>query len=121
VVLTVTDVKDNSIDPAADIVIDATGYRFRCLPVLDEHGADIKLQGARTGHWVDRRCRLLDASGKAVPGLFAIGLGTGYLPSGIMGGEPSFTAQTNGLWYYQNDLGATIVNELLNEDPADLS
>jgi UDP-N-acetylglucosamine 2-epimerase len=104
----------------SDVEIDATGYRFRSVPLVNERMEPIALLGEHTGHWVDERCRLLDASGIALPGLYAMGLATGYIPSGALGGEPSFAAQTNGLWYYQNSLGAIIVNELLHADPTGL-
>jgi hypothetical protein len=30
-----------------------------------------------------------------------------------MGGEPSFDGQTNGLWLYQNDVGARVLDQVL--------
>ena len=107
-------------DPA-DVVIDATGYRFRKVDIIDASGAPIRLQGERTGHWVDSRCRVLHEDGTPIGGLFAIGLATGYLPAGNLGGEPAFQGQTNGLWYYQHSLGDIIVQELLDAHPATVS
>ncbi len=97
---------------AADVVIAAIGYRPNVLPVLDEAGAPITLL-ARTGPQqplVDGRCRVLDAAGVPLAGLFGIGLAAGFVPRGRLGGEPSFRGQANGLWLWQNDVGALIVD-----------
>lgn len=62
---------------------------------------------------VDRHCRVLDAGGAAVPGLYGIGLAAGFVPWGRLGGEASFVGQANGLWLWQNDVGMMIVDQLL--------
>ena len=97
---------------AADVVIAAIGYRPNVLPVLDEDSAPISLL-ARTGPQqplVDGLCRVLDADSAPLPGLFGIGLAAGFVPRGRLGGEPSFRGQANGLWLWQNDVGALIVD-----------
>ena len=67
---------------------------------------------------VGRDARLLLADGGAIPNIFGIGLGADYRPWGHMGGEPSFEGQTNGLWLYQNYIGAVVhqgVRECLDD------
>lgn len=99
----------------ADLVIPAFGYRPRALRLLDSHGEEIGL-GAWTGRGaplVDRRCRVVDQWSRPVPGVLALGLAAGFVPGGSLGGEPSFVGQTNGLWLWQNDIGAIILDSLL--------
>jgi hypothetical protein len=103
----------------ADLVIAAMGYRPRALPLFNEAGQEIILAaGQGTLPLVNDDSRVLDASGQPVPGVFGIGLAAGYVPSGPLGGEPSFRGQTNGLWLWQNGVGASIVKELLQEEAA---
>ena len=95
----------------ADIVVAAMGYRPYALEVRDRNGKPITLQ-AHTGPqqpMVDGQCRILDAQGAPLPGLFGIGLAAGFVPRGPLGGEKSFRGQANGLWLWQNDVGAMIV------------
>ena len=103
----------------ADVVIAALGYRPRALPVFDEAGEQVVLQ-SETGpqaRLVDNYCRVMDASGKALPHLFAIGLAAGFVPYGKLGGEKSFRGQANGLWLWQNDVGALIADAILSPNP----
>jgi hypothetical protein len=113
------------LDPAADggvpallagaaLIIPAFGYRPRTIPVLDEHGRPVPLSAGPS--LVDSDCRVLDAAGTPVPGLLGIGLASGFTLDGPLGGEPSFTGQTNGLWLYQNGIGRRIVDRLLTPD-----
>jgi hypothetical protein len=100
----------------SDIVIAALGYRPRALPVFDEAGGRVSLQ-SETGpqaRLVDNHCRVMDASGNPLPHLFAIGLAAGFVPYGKLGGEPSFRGQANGLWLWQNDVGAMIADAILS-------
>jgi Pyridine nucleotide-disulphide oxidoreductase len=100
----------------ADLVIAALGYRPRALPVFDEAGERVALQ-SETGpqaRLVDNYCRVVDASGNALPHLFAIGLAAGFVPYGKLGGEKSFRGQANGLWLWQNDVGALITDAILS-------
>jgi predicted oxidoreductase len=62
---------------------------------------------------VDGQCRLLDADAQPIPGAYGLGLASGFVPHGSMGGEPSFDGQTNGLWLYQNDVGARVLDQVL--------
>jgi hypothetical protein len=57
---------------------------------------------------------VLDAERKIVPNAFAIGLAAGFVPTGKLGGEPSFTGQANGLWLWQSDVGGMIVDAILD-------
>jgi hypothetical protein len=92
----------------ADLVVSAFGYRLATVPVFDKDGFPLPL--ARTGPAVGSDARLLDADGRAVPGLFGLGLGSGFTPWGGMSGEASFTGQQNSLWLYQHGLGELIYN-----------
>ena len=98
----------------ADLVIAALGYRPRALPLSDARGRPITLAAhSDRGQMVDGACRVLDAQGHPLPGLFGIGLAAGFLPSGPLGGEPSFSGQANGLWLWQNDVGRMLVDQVL--------
>lgn len=99
----------------ADVVIAALGYRPRALPVLDISGHAIPLQSAGRGAppLVDGQCRVLGGAGMPVPGLLGIGLAAGFVSPALIGGEPSFSGQTNSLWQWQNDVGAVIAQRLL--------
>jgi dTDP-4-amino-4,6-dideoxygalactose transaminase len=107
----------------ADLVIGATGYRPRALPLFDADGAPIQLasDGEGTGPLVDRHCRVLAADGSVVAGAFGIGLAAGFVPWGPLGGEPSFRGNANGLWLWQNDVGQMIVDQVLDGQPVDSS
>jgi dTDP-4-amino-4,6-dideoxygalactose transaminase len=78
----------------ADVVVAALGYRPRALPLLD----------------IDRTPLALAAH---APGLYGIGLAAGFVPTGSLGGEPSFRGKANGLWLWQNDVGRLIVDQVL--------
>jgi hypothetical protein len=49
-----------------------------------------------------------------VPGVFGIGLASGHVPDGRLGGEASFSGKANGLWLWQNDIGQMIIDQLLD-------
>ncbi len=102
----------------AHLVVAALGYRPKALPVLDQANDPIPLL-AQTGPQeplVDGRCRVLDAEGAPLPGLFGIGLAAGFQPRGVLGGEPSFRGQANGLWLWQHDVGNIIVEAVLSPE-----
>ena len=82
------------------------------MPVRDATGREIELLGQEREPMVDGACRVRDTSGQPVAGLFAIGLGSGFRPSGHLGGEPSFRGQTNGLWLYQNGIGRIVLDHI---------
>lgn len=99
----------------ADLIIPAFGYRPNTLPILGPGGRALDLLGDQDGTppLVDTACRLLDGRGEPIPDMYGIGLASGFKLTGKLGGEPSFTGQTNGLWLYQNGVGELILNELL--------
>ena len=96
----------------ADLVIAALGYRPNALPLFDMNGRQMLLAEA-PGSMVDRDCRVLDINGLPIPRLLGLGLAAGFIPSGVLGGEPSFRGQTNGIWLWQNGVGAIILDALL--------
>lgn len=98
----------------ADLIVSCVGYRPSGLPVLDITARRVPLLADQSGGaLVGPECDVLDAAGEAIDGLFGIGLAAGFRPSGAMGGEPSFRGQVNGLWLWQNDVGALIAARLL--------
>jgi hypothetical protein len=105
---------------AADVVIGALGYRPRALPLFDVDGSPIALMADAPGRprLVDQQCRVMDAEGHPVPGVYGIGLASGHVPDGKLGGESSFSGKANGLWLWQNDIGLMIVEQLLDRAQA---
>jgi dTDP-4-amino-4,6-dideoxygalactose transaminase len=99
----------------ADLVIAALGYRPRALPIHEANGQSLALAADSGAAMVDRHSRIVDARGAPIPGLYGIGLAAGFVPWGKLGGEPSFSGQANGLWQWQNDVGAMIVDQVLGE------
>ncbi len=104
----------------ADLVVAALGYQPHALPLIDARGRAIRLrcEGPVRGRMVDDLCRVIDADGIAVPGVYGIGLAAGFLPHGKLGGEASFSGQANGLWLWQNDVGQIIVEQILSAEAA---
>lgn len=101
----------------ADVVIGALGYRPRALPLFEADGTRIALAADAPGRprLVDQQCRVIDAEGRPVPGVYGIGLASGFVPEGRLGGEASFSGKANGLWLWQNDIGRMIVDQILDE------
>lgn len=101
------------LDEAA-LIIPAFGYRPITLPIYDSSDQQIKLlcEGDGAPPLVDDECRVLDASGTPIPNFFGIGLASGFMLTGALGGEPSFKGQTNGLWLYQNGVGGRILDQI---------
>ncbi|MGI4745033.1 MAG: hypothetical protein ACRYGI_13115 [Janthinobacterium lividum] len=98
----------------ADVVISCLGYRPRALPILDVDGTAIRLLADQPGGaLVNPQCGVVDVQGREIPGLLGIGLAAGFTPHGSMGGEPSFRGQANGLWLWQNDVGALVSRRML--------
>jgi hypothetical protein len=95
------------LDEAA-VIVPAFGYRGITIPVFDAEGKRVRLAADHGGVGVDREARMVLADGGSLPNIFGIGLGVDYRPWGHMGGEPSFDGQANGLWLYQNDIGAVV-------------
>jgi hypothetical protein len=97
---------------SAHLVIAAFGYRPRGLRMVDCDGREIRTL-AETGPsapMVDCRCRVMNEHGEPIGGVYGIGLAAGFVPRGELGGEPSFLGQANGLWLWQTDVGALIVD-----------
>ena len=102
----------------ADLVIAALGYHPYALPLRAADGSAIALAAAAGRPMVDPHCRVVDAAGVPVPGVYGIGLAAGFVPWGALGGERSFRGQANGLWLWQNDVGLMIVDQVLGEGAA---
>ncbi len=102
----------------ADLIVPALGYRPRGLPLFDVAGHAIPLaaDGDQAAALVDRGCRVLDGRRQPIPGVFGLGLAAGFVPGGPLGGEPSFRGQTNGIWLWQNGVGALVVDALLQDE-----
>ncbi len=98
---------------AADIVIAALGYRPHALPLFEADGRRIALAAESGAAMVDRHCRVVGSDGQPIAGAYGIGLAAGFVPWGRLGGEASFRGQANGLWQWQNDVGAMIVEQVL--------
>ena len=106
---------------SAALVIPAFGYRAATLPLFDAQDRRLALNADSGGESVDERCRMMLADGGVLPNVFGIGLGSGYRPTGSMGGEPNFRGQANSLWLYQHDIGA-VIHRAIHEQlqPADV-
>ncbi len=91
------------------MIVPAFGYRSTTIPVYDAQHRRLTLAGD-VGHPVSvgQDARLLLADGGRLSNIFALGLGTGYRPTGSMGGERSFDGQQNSLWLMQNDIGRVV-------------
>lgn len=100
----------------AGAVILALGYRFNMIPVYDIAHNLLEFAGTSSGRWVNSDCQVICQDGTPIPNLYLIGLASGFIPSGELGGESSFTGQTNGIWYYQNAMGKIILDQLLHTD-----
>jgi hypothetical protein len=96
----------------AALIVTAVGYRLRTVPVFDSAGRPMGLAADQGQRAVERDSRLRLTDGGSLPNVFAMGLGSGYLPWGRMGGEAGFDGQQNSLWLYQNDLGAVVYDEV---------
>jgi hypothetical protein len=98
----------------ADLIICALGYRPRTVPFFDARGRPVPLMAERERRSVDSGCHIRRADGRSLPNVFSLGLASGYLPYGAMGGEASFNGQQNSLWLYQNDIGGTVHRNVQN-------
>ena len=98
----------------ADIVIAALGYRPNALALTDASGKRIALACDTGKPMVDKHCRIIGDDGTPLPNAYGIGLAAGFVPWGAFGGEASFSGQANGLWLWQNDVGAMIVEQIMS-------
>jgi hypothetical protein len=98
----------------ADIVIAALGYRPQVVPLLSPSGRRLEVfaDDSGTRPLVDGACRVLDRNGVPIEGLLGIGLGSGFFSRELVGGELSFSGQTNSLWQWQNAIGGLIARQL---------
>jgi len=98
----------------ADVVIAALGYRSRALPLFASSGRRLEVfaDDSGTRPLVDSECRVMDRHGAPIDGLFGIGLGTGFFSRDLVGGELSFSGQTNSLWQWQNAVGGLIARQI---------
>jgi hypothetical protein len=104
----------------ADVVVAALGYRAQALPLLTASGRRLDVFADDTGArpLVDGECRVIDRKGRPIEGLLAIGLGTGFFSRELVGGELSFSGQTNSLWQWQNAVGGLIAQQIQTADVA---
>lgn len=95
------------------LVVFATGYLQPEVPLRNARGAPIALHGQYTERYVDQQCRLLDVFGSPIPGLYATGFTSGFSPSDMLGGEPSYAGKENSVWLCQHMLGEALFNTLV--------
>jgi hypothetical protein len=102
----------------SDVIIAALGYRPRALPILTAAGRPRPLlaQGRGAQPLVDDKCRVLDERGIPIDGLLGIGLASGFFSRELVGGELSFSGQTNSLWQWQNAVGSLIARQIQATD-----
>lgn len=107
------------------VIVAALGYRPRGLNVAMEDGTPIPLKSCCDAMrpMVGNDCHVLTEEDMPIPGLYGIGLASGFVPSGVLGGEESFHGQANSLWLWQHDVGARIVDGVLRDhsDHVDLN
>jgi hypothetical protein len=100
----------------ADLIVTAFGYRPRVPDFFDESGLRIRLQAddpTLALPLVDTDCRVLNSEGSPLPDVYGVGLASGFKYTGALGGEPSFSGQTNGLWLYQNNIGRILCDRMM--------
>jgi hypothetical protein len=78
------------------------------MPSVHVDGRAVPLLASAGGPSVDDSCRLMTADGAPLGRVFSLGLASGFVPSGEMGGEPSFRGHTNGVWLYQHHIGRRV-------------
>ena len=98
----------------ADVIIAALGYRPQALRLLTASGRRLEVfaDDSGTRPLVDGECRVLDRGGAPIEGLLGIGLGSGFFSRELVGGELSFSGQTNSLWQWQNAIGGLIARQI---------
>ena len=112
---------NSAIYSESDFIIEATGYNYNIPKFEDAGGIEIQFKGVKTNHWVDSKCRLVLEDDSTLKNAFAVGMASGYIPSGKLGGEKNFKGQTNGIWYYQNLIADIVINQLQHEDSSVMS
>ena len=97
------------------LIVAATGYEARMPRMFgSERELVLRAHAAPGSATVDDRGRVLTADGAPIDRVFSLGMGSGFVPSGSMGGEPSFKGHTNGVWLYQHFIGQRIHDEIQN-------
>jgi hypothetical protein len=89
----------------SDLVIAATGYRANALRLLPVHSRP-RADGS-----------IIDNRGRALPGMWAIGLGSGSRRTHLSGGEPSYVGPVDGVWHYQSVVAPAIVRHVFDSTP----
>lgn len=97
------------------LVVFASGYTLPEVPIVNARGAAVSLQGHYTDAYVDQQSRLLDACGASLPGLYAVGLATGFSPVEMLGGESTYSGKENSVWLCQHQLGETLFDALARD------
>ena len=87
---------------SADLVVAATGYTQRVGSLLPPG----------TGGCAFDRDGALRVQGRVVTGIFGLGLGAGRRRDAATGGEPSFTASIDGVWFYRNVVAPPLLERL---------
>ncbi|MBN6111423.1 FAD-binding protein [Xanthomonas bonasiae] len=97
------------------LVVFASGYTMPEVPIVNARGAPVSLHGHYTDVYVDQQSRLLDATGAPLPGLYAVGLATGFSPVEMLGGESTYSGKENSVWLCQHMLGETLFDALARD------
>jgi hypothetical protein len=105
----------------ADLIIPAFGFKSRTVPVYTSVGHKWKLMGEHGNALVNKFCQVIDCDGIPLPNVYGIGLASGFVPWGKLGGEPGFSGQTNGLWLYQNGVGEMILDQITGKGTENFS
>jgi L-lysine 6-monooxygenase (NADPH-requiring) len=93
---------DPDLIASTELIVAATGYTERVSDLLP----------AGFGSCVFDNAGALRAGGRPVPGIFGIGLGAGRRRDAETGGEKSFTATIDGVWFYRNVVAPVLVERL---------
>jgi hypothetical protein len=101
----------------ADVILAGLGYRPHALSVFgyDDKPISLMAESDAMRPMVDDGCRVLNAEAEPIDGLYGIGLASGFVPSGSLGGEESFRGQANSLWLWQHELGMKILDAVMRE------
>ena len=96
----------------SDIIIPAFGYVPNAVEMVSSKGESLKLNIGIGKRFVNDKCQVLDTDENVIENVYGIGLASGFVPSGKLGGEKNFKGQTNGYWLYQNGVGEIIADQV---------